>query len=348
MKALSPLGWLYGLAAGLRNSLYNAGIFRSSSLGARTISIGNLTTGGTGKTPLVAQVAAILVDAGERVCILSRGYGREQPSELVLVSDGESVLADARTGGDEPVELALKLLGKVLVVAGRDRVDAAAWAREQFDITTFILDDGFQHRRAARDLDIVCIDATDPFGGGELLPAGRLRESIANFARADVVVITRSDLVADLRSIEDTIHRYAPNVEVFCATNRLARLMPITEYNDQVFKGPAVVESHVTIKRRRAFAFCGLGSPETFFRLLERDGFNIAGKRVFADHHYFSVSDIASLGTEARAAHCECLITTAKDAVRLGGAEFDLSCYVAEIETEVSDEERFRCVISPS
>src|SRR5688500_11489316 len=124
---LWAIGKLYGLIADIRNTFYDWGIFRSYSLGARTISIGNITTGGTGKTPLVAYVANMLAESGEKVCILTRGYGRES-SGRVLVSDGENVLVDARTGGDEPVELARKLIGKAIVIADADRVAAAAWA----------------------------------------------------------------------------------------------------------------------------------------------------------------------------------------------------------------------------
>jgi tetraacyldisaccharide 4'-kinase len=192
---LSPVGWLYGRIADIRNMLYEKGVLKSHMLGAKTISIGNITTGGTGKTPLVIYVAEILADAGEKVCILTRGYGRSNPRDRVLVSDGTNVLVDARTGGDEPVELARKLMGKAIIVADVDRVAAAAWAKEKFGITAFVLDDGFQHRRAKRDLDIVCVDATNPWGGSRMLPAGSLREPLKNLARSDAIVVTRSDIV---------------------------------------------------------------------------------------------------------------------------------------------------------
>lgn len=178
---LLPVGWLYGKIANIRNTLYDRGTFRSYDLGAKTISIGNITAGGTGKTPLVIHVSDILADAGEKVCILTRGYGRAS-SGRVLVSDGEQVLVDARTGGDEPVEIARRLIGKAIVVSDADRISAATWAKEEFGITAFVLDDGFQHRHAKRDLDIVCIDATNPFGNGRILPAGRLREPLENLS----------------------------------------------------------------------------------------------------------------------------------------------------------------------
>src|SRR6185503_7633483 len=178
MNPLSPLGWIYGFVADARNSLYDRQIFRSEALGALTVSIGNLTVGGTGKTPLVAYVARLLSDNGESVCVLTRGYGRKNAAEQVLVSDGRRVLCDALTGGDEPVELAYKLLGKAAVIANRDRIAAARWAIENLGAKAFVLDDAFQHRKAKRDVDIVCIDSTNPFGNGESLPAGILREHI--------------------------------------------------------------------------------------------------------------------------------------------------------------------------
>ena len=145
-------GKLYGRVADLRNSMYDRGTLKSYDLGARTISIGNITMGGTGKTPLVAYVAELLADNGEKVCVLTRGYGRRNENERVLVSDGNAALVDAETGGDEPVELAQKLLGKAVVVADADRVATARWANEEFEITSFVLDDGFQHRHEEGDV----------------------------------------------------------------------------------------------------------------------------------------------------------------------------------------------------
>ena len=184
------LGWLYGKIANIRNSFYEKGIFESFSLGVPVISIGNITMGGTGKTPLVAYVAELLDRKNETVCIISRGYGRSNPGKRVLVSDGKALLTGPKNAGDEPYELAQKLLNKAIVISDADRVAAAAWAKEEFDVTVFVLDDAFQHRTARRDLDIVCIDAMNPFR--------LLREPLENLARADAIVITRSDLAEDI------------------------------------------------------------------------------------------------------------------------------------------------------
>jgi tetraacyldisaccharide 4'-kinase len=343
MNPLSPLGWLYGAGAHFRNRLYDKGAFRSELLPGRTVSVGNLTTGGTGKTPLVALVARILADTGERPCVLTRGYGRKNTSERVLVSDRESVFADAFTGGDEPVELAYKLLGRAAVIADRDRVAAAEWARENVGATAFVLDDGFQHRRAKRDVDIVCIDATNPFGNGGILPAGTLREGIAGLSRANVIVITRTDLVKDAGETKEIIQRNAVNAEVFLARNKIRALRELSSFfeHDQGEKlsrddSPAL------------FAFCGLGNPVNFFRQIEIEGLNIVGRKAFPDHYYYKRNDIADITERAASVGATALITTVKDAVRLRDITVSMPCYVTEIDTVLEREGKFREIICPS
>jgi tetraacyldisaccharide 4'-kinase len=323
---LGAIGKLYSFVAEVRNTLYDRGAFESYSLGARTISIGNITTGGTGKTPLVAYVAEILADAGEKVCILTRGYGRQNPRDRVLVSDGTNVLVDARTGGDEPVELARKLIGKAVVVSDSDRVSAAKWAKEEFGITAFVLDDGFQHRRAKRDLDIVCIDATNPFGGGNVLPAGRLREPLRNLARAGVIVITRSDMVDEASNPMHEISRYNRSAPVFLARSIIRNQTAVT----------------------KPFAFCALGNPENFLDLLARAGYELRGSQAFPDHHNYSQAEIVELEAAALASNGEALLTTAKDMVKLEDLTFTMPVSVIEIRTEIDNEGAFRDLIISS
>jgi len=345
MNPLSPLGWLYGLGATARNALYDRGLFRVRDLGARTISIGNITAGGTGKTPLVAMVARLVADHGEKVCIVTRGYGRTNAGDRVLVSDGERVLADARTGGDEPVELARELLGKAIVVADRDRVAAAAWARDKFGITAFVLDDGFQHRRANRDLDIVCIDATDPFGGGEVLPAGTLREPQRNLARADAFVITRSDLVASVAETVGILNKAHPSAPVFAASNKVAHITKLSEFLGGE-RTPFVAERSQS--ETNGFLFCGLGNPDSLRKQLKGEGFVLPGFRDFADHHAYSQSDIASLETEAAKLGATSLLTTGKDAVKLAGLELKMPCYVISSALTIDDLDAFAALVISS
>src|SRR5205085_1292253 len=204
---LAPLGTLYGALVRTRLRLYRSGLLKTENVGAPVISVGNITAGGTGKTPLVEWAARALAGEGRRACVLTRGYGRADERRRVVASDGRSVLADARECGDEPRLLAEKLLGAASVVCDRDRVAAARWAREHLGAEVFVLDDGFQHLRIARDLDIVTLDATAPWGGRAMLPRGRLREPASGLSRADCVVITRAELAADLEGLRAEVAR---------------------------------------------------------------------------------------------------------------------------------------------
>lgn len=351
-----PISWLYEKIADVRNALYERGVFRIHDLGARTISIGNISMGGTGKTPLVAHVAEILADAGEKVCILTRGYGRES-SGRVLVSDGERVLVDARTGGDEPVELARKLIGKAIVVADADRVAAAKWALGKFAVSVFILDDGFQHRRAKRDLDIVCVDAMTS------LASVLLREPIANLRRANAVVITRADLVDSIAEIKQEIQRRNSAAAIFASRTEIVGVTSLAEF----FGASETKTSAAWSKLRddgnhdgdnevRVLAFCALGNPEAFFTQLLKafdaepmnDEFDLSVVKQFRDHHVYSQQDIDDLERQARETDVHAFVTTAKDAVKLETVRFSFPCYVVEIETRVDDAETFRNLVTSS
>ena len=317
----------------VRNGLYDKGVFETHDLGAYVISIGNITTGGTGKTPLVSYVAEILAERGETVCILTRGYGRKDSKKRVLVSDGSTIFSNPTNSGDEPFELAQKLLGKAIVIADADRVSAAEWAKRKFGVTAFVLDDGFQHRRAGRGVDIVCVDATNPGGytqagslrSGEVLPAGRLREPITNLKRADVVVITRADLVDDISNLRSEILDLNPEATIFAATNKIVNL--------------------AELNGRRIFAFCGLGNPENFYEQLRREGINVVGTKTFPDHHQYTQKDIERIESEARACGAETLVTTAKDDVKLYDLKFEMQRDVIRIEVEIDDPVAFAALL---
>ena len=314
-------------------------LFETHDLGARTISIGNITAGGTGKTPLVAYIGKILAGRGEKVCILTRGYGRKDPAKRVLVSDGSQIFADPIEAGDEPFELAQKLLGKAMVIADADRVAAADWAKRKFGITAFILDDGFQHRKAKRDVDLVCIDATDPFGGGKMLPAGRLREPLQNLKRADIIVITRANLVADISNLRSEISNLNSGVPIFTATTSISRFVPLEEFHAKM-QGP-----QNKFERQGVFAFCGIGNPDNFFELLGRNDISMAGTHSFRDHHNYDQKDVAAIEEMARQNGGDILLTTAKDAVKLSTLKFELPCYVVEIDTVIDEPDAFAAKI---
>src|SRR5438132_13231720 len=200
--ALLPLSGFYGAVTKARLALYNAGVFNAQRIAAPVISVGNITAGGTGKTPLVEWIARTLAAGGCSPCVVTRGYRRNTKGRIVA-SNGIDISATLDEAGDEALMLAESLKGKAAVVCDTDRVAGANWAIENLKSDVIILDDGFQHRRIARDLNIVTIDATNPWGNGNLLPAGTLREPLAALSRADSFVITRADNAVQTAALRD-------------------------------------------------------------------------------------------------------------------------------------------------
>lgn len=340
--ALSPLGFLYAAAMKARASLYQRGIFRTHKIDAPVISVGNITTGGTGKTPLVEWIARELARQERRVCILTRGYGRANSSERVVVSDGREVFADARQGGDEPLLLAENLKGLAAVVADADRVSAARWAIKNLQTEVFVADDAFQHMRLARDLNIVTIDATNPWGNGHLLPAGMLREPRSALRRADCTVIKlqMSVSLSQRAGLESEVKRLNGNRPVFYS------LMGITGFIEPSGNRELTCDQ---LKQMPVVAFCALGNPESFFKQLDRDQYLILATRSFPDHHYYTQLEIDALVKEASGLAAEALITTEKDAVKLRALNFSLPCYIAKVEFEILGErDEFQGLIEKS
>jgi tetraacyldisaccharide 4'-kinase len=331
--ALAPLSALYSTVTRARLMLYQMGALRVHQINAPVISVGNITTGGTGKTPLVEWIAWMIAQMGCRPCILTRGYGRSGGSERVIVSDGERILADARAGGDEPVLLAERLQGVAAVISDADRVSAARWASETLGSQVFILDDGFQHLRIARDLNILTIDATAPWGGGHLLPRGRLREPLRGLARADLIVITRADQVQDISPLKQQVERLSNGRPIFQAHTRTRRMRALTDRADE--------HASFTVSSTSPWAaFCAIGNPQSFFAHIRGGGHTLSYTRAFADHHVYTQQDVEALEREAAAHGAQLLLTTAKDAVKLRSLRFRLPCYVLEVEMVFDDESR--------
>lgn len=317
MKAMEALLWplslVYSAGARLRVRLYRAGIFREHRLKGVVISVGNLTVGGTGKTPMVSWLAERLLGEGKDVAVLTRGYrGFLKSSE----GKGASPLPGQKPviSGDEPELLVRRMAsrtgsaGKFRVAVGADRV-ASGRAAEAGGFDWFLLDDGFQHLRLARDLDIVLIDATNPFGGGRLLPSGRLREPKSALRRADLVVITRS---SHAPALEAMIRRYTP-ASIFFATIRV----------DGIARAAALASPDLPVpewRSRRFFAFCGIGNPSAFFASLREWGIKPVATAVFPDHHRYSESDRARLQADAQAVGADALLCTEKDSLNFGAS----------------------------
>ncbi len=333
LPALIPLTLLYSSVTRSRLALYRRGVFASFDLGVPVISVGNITTGGTGKTPVVAWVAEELAREGLRVCILTRGYGRKDEARRVLVSDGNSILADASEGGDEPRLLAERLKGVASVLSDRDRVAAARWARENLGSEVFVMDDGFQHLRVKRDLDIVTLDATNPWGGRHLLPRGRLREPLTGLKRADLIIITRSEQSADINSIKLEVEKWSGKKNTLVTRTR-TRAVRSLNHKEHGVNAPAL--------SYKVAAFCALGNSKAFFNHLCRSGFDLTYTRAFADHYIYTQRDADEIAREAKARGAEALLTTAKDAVKLRSIRFGLPCFVVEIEFEFENEATLR------
>jgi tetraacyldisaccharide 4'-kinase len=320
------LGGLFGAAARLRLAAYERGLLRRHRLAGPVVSVGNLSVGGSGKTPVVRRVAEMLRDEGRQVAILSRGYGGRFHGDVLLVSDGEEVLAGAAAAGDEPVMLARALPGVVVAVGPRREVVGRA-VEARFGPRVHVLDDGFQHLRLARDLDIVCLDVRDL--EDRPLPAGRLREGPGALARAGVVLLTRLEAATEeeLRALET---RLGPQ-----RTYRVSRRVV----------GWRTLDGADAPAPARVFLFAGIARPARLETDVKAAGGTVTGREFFTDHHRYHRLEIEALASRARAAGAEALATTAKDAVRLEGLAPDTSglpVLVFHVAAAVSDEERFR------
>ena len=306
LAPLVPLSHLYGFGMLARKRLYAGGLLKERALPVKVISIGNLTLGGTGKTPVVIALANELRDRGHAVGVISRGYGRQTTEDVVEVSDGHSLRSDPQKTGDEPLLIAERCPG-VSVAVGADRYAAGQYLLGRFGLDTLILDDGFQHHALKRDVDVVLLDATSPFGNGYVFPRGRLRERLSALERASLVVLTRAGQ-GDFDGAFEAIRRAAPAAHV-CLTDfiptRLRRIDGSGSEPPDALKGERVV------------AFSGIGNPESFRRLLERLGALVVDHCGFPDHHVYCIQDIRRVAKLAANLRADRVVTTEKDAVKV-------------------------------
>lgn len=309
LRWLTPIASVYERLVRGRNWGYRSGLLATRRLACPVISVGNLTVGGAGKTPAVAAIARKLQAAGRRVVILSRGYGGRHPGGLAVVSDYEAVRLGPAKAGDEPYLLARSLPG-IPVVIGKARARAGEQAYQQFTPDLFLLDDGFQHRALARDLDILLINAPNPWGSGHLFPRGSLREPIRELRRAHLIILSRVDEARDIQPLVAFIRQLHPQVPILTAIHEGRGWWDV---NQGQRLDPAGIPDGPL------YAFCGIAYPQSFFFRLSVLGLHLAGVRAFADHHRFSAADLHALEAAARATGAKALVTTEKDAVRLGG-----------------------------
>jgi tetraacyldisaccharide 4'-kinase len=298
--------WLW--AARRRQSQYYS---RRRTLGAPVISVGNLTMGGTGKTPCVLRLAELLRERGRKPGILTRGYGRKSPVPALALPVG--VMVPTEQTGDEPQ---IFLSARVAPVGiGADRYRTGTLLHEQFGTDVFLLDDGFQHARLARNFDIVLLDALNPFGGGEIFPLGRLREPVQGLARADAILITRSEASDLVPALERTVRRSNPRTPVF-----RAHVEPRWWVEHRTGRK---IELH-EMKLDEAGAFCGLGNPQTFYRTLDAVGVRYVDCVEFKDHHRYLPNELKRISEQFQRSGATSLVTTEKDAVNLCEGADDL------------------------
>ena len=275
---MNPLASLYGAVTGFRNRLYDRGTLKTHRLQGPVVSIGNLAVGGSGKTPFLIALGELLQQRGVAFDVLSRGYGRATKGVALVDPEGSP-----RDFGDEPLLIARRL--RVPVIVGEDRYAAGQFAEQKFGPQLHLLDDGFQHRRLARDFDMVLVTSTDV--RDSLLPAGRLREPLSSIARADAIVLTNDTPADGLPLAKQRVWHVARSI----VASRL---------------------------NERCFAFCGIARPENFFAELASCGVALAGQRAFSDHHVYTKADVRRLQELRQQHNAAAFLTTEKDAINLG------------------------------
>jgi tetraacyldisaccharide 4'-kinase len=328
---LSPPALLYRSLIFLRNSLYDRKILKTYRLSCPVVSVGNITVGGTGKTPTVIMIAEMLASKGRRPAILSRGYAGLSRSPVNIVSDGHNVLMQSRDVGDEPVLMAGKLPG-IPVLTGPQRLLAGKAAIDKFGIDVIILDDAFQHRQVHRDVNILLLDGRNPIGNGCTLPAGPLREPIAAIRRADVVIMTgmKESLASPRTSLPWNLEKMIPkSVDIYGGCRR-----PLDLIQGGSSDHTLPLES---LPGKRICAFAGIASPESLRNTLQAAGGDITSFLAFPDHHRYTEKDIYAIRDAAQRGQADLMITTEKDGVKLDGfPDFIRHVYLLRIAMEIN------------
>ena len=315
-RCLYLVSRIYGWGIALRTHFFQAGIFRTKKLPCKVISIGNLTVGGTGKTPMAIYIARALKGCDHRVAVISRGYQGQKERSGGIVSDGQIVRMAPQDAGDEPYLIALKLDG-VPVLVGKDRYRVGMLALREFAPEILVLDDAFQHLKLHRNMDFLLLDAVQPFGNNHLFPRGVLREPAAHLKRSHAIVLTRSNGAGMSNGDRRRFHalskgkpvfrcKHVPDILIGCERLPWAALGPRpATYGLDMLKG------------RRVYAFSGIAGNDDFQQMVRNLGCEVAGDSRFPDHHDYSDSELATIFDKARRCHIDYLVTTEKDYVRM-------------------------------
>jgi len=325
LALLRLLSLPHGGMVAARNRLYDGGLLKPQKLPRPVVSVGNLTVGGTGKTPTVIFMAHLLKDHGYHSAVLSRGYGGSANAPVNVVSDGNRIRMGWREAGDEPILIA-QALPRIPVLTGSRRLLTGRAAVETFGADILILDDGFQHRSLFRDIDILLLDAARPFGNGFLLPRGPLREPPDALRRADILLRTGN----------------AENGEPLREAASLPSFRAIHKPQGLVAGGTQRIETVAALRGQKVFAFAGIGSPEAFRRSLTELRAEVVGFRIFPDHHPYDLSDIESLRRLAAKSGAARIVTTEKDGIRLvDSPDFLAELFLLRIAMEITPTEPF-------
>lgn len=347
LGVLKALSYVFGLVVSIRYFLYRTGLKRRYPLGIQVISIGNVTAGGTGKTPVTEIFARMLAKEGRKVAILSRGYRRKESpwwkriftqviEPPLVVSDGRRVLLDATIGGDEPYMLASNLPG-VAVVVDRNRVKAGRYAIRKLGCDTLLLDDGFQYQKLKHSIDVVLVDSSNPFGNGNMLPRGILREPVRNLKRADIIFLTKCR--GDVSAVKAEIRKYNRNAEIV-ECNHTPKLLRDVWSREEL---PLSWLNGKTI-----CTLSGIASPKGFENSLRNLGPKVVWCERYADHHRYDSSEILYALNRSADMGADALITTEKDAVRFPRLEATpIKCLYLRVAIEIfSGEENFTSIIN--
>ncbi len=329
---------IYELAVRARIALYQRGAFKTYRLNTPVIGVGNLTVGGTGKTPFVAFLANFLTREGHNVAILSRGYKRKS-SGRIEVSNGKEILRGSPEAGDEPYLLAISCPG-ARVVVDANRYAAGRWLEERAPVTVFILDDAYQHLRLARDLNLILIDATEEVHEAAMVPLGRLREPLSELHRADAMIVTRSNQQFDRSALELAIsHNSRKGTPIFYAHHVMTNLRRLE--NEETIQATAFAQKPIA-------AVSGIARPAGFIRDLSNLGMRVVLRRDFPDHHRYESRTFLEIVKLAREAGAEAIITTEKDAANLPDdlpARSAIPIYAAQIEFRCENEEALKNLV---
>ena len=345
----------YRMAIQFRLWMYDKRVIRNRALGCLVVSIGNVSCGGTGKTPVVEVFARTLSNNGRKVAILSRGYRSKKRSlwfrlmhmfrsqELVIppkiVSDGKNLLLESDYAGDEPYMLASNL-ENVAVLVDKDRVKSGIYAIDKFNADVIILDDGFQYLMLNPHINIVLVDSTDPFGNGHVLPRGILREPIKNIRRADYIFLTKSDGSHKLRHLKNFLRRHTRRAEIIECCHKPKYLVKLFSNRES-----APLEK---LKGAKVAALSAIACPASFEGFLEELGATLVWKDHYADHHRYTSQEILDFINQAKAAGADFIVTTEKDAVRIPTlSRCDVPLYYLRIQIDIlSGQESFDQCIS--